>query len=155
MQNKRKQLEEEQLEMERQAKLLVEQVELKAKERQLSLMKKKIQELMEARQKAQTSCLVLNPEFLEKDETAKQMATVLDMLQKEDKERKRLEEEEAKKLEQQRLAELEQEKREQEKREQQEKEKQEQLEREKRRKGDRKKLTNNTMKQYPMSQTQK
>ena len=60
IQERRSKLEAERVEVECRARLLTEQTELEAKERQVVLMKKQIEELMEARKKAQEAPTVLN-----------------------------------------------------------------------------------------------
>ena len=80
-------------ELETRAKALAEQVKIEARERQLNLMKKQIDELAEARKKANESTPVENPEVVMDDPASKEMADLLAMLRKEEDIRKQKEEE--------------------------------------------------------------
>ena len=83
---------EENANLEKKARLLAQQVEVEAKERQISLMKCKIDELLQAHQTANENPVVLNPSAVQGDEAATNMLKVLEMLQNEQKEREREEE---------------------------------------------------------------
>ena len=100
LQEKKEQLEKEQAEMDKRMRLLTAQAELEAKQRQMSLMKRKIDELMEARKKANSEPPVLNTELIAKDPAGNSMIQVLNLLQKEDEERNKMAEEIRKKQEQ-------------------------------------------------------
>ena len=109
-------IEKEKQEMEKKAKLLADQVCLKVEERQLQLMKKQVQELMDAKKKASEAPSIWNLEALGSGEAVQQVKQMLDLLKKEEEERARIAEE-TRCREQQ----------EQQKREQEEKDKAEQL----------------------------
>ena len=80
-------------ELEKKVGLLTEQMAVEAKERRIKLMKQKTEELTEARKKSLESGTVLNPELLGSDETARNMFKMLEMLRKEEQERKQRAEE--------------------------------------------------------------
>ena len=129
LKEKREQLDKEHEEMERRAKIITEQTKLEAKERQVQLMKKKIDELLELRKKAKESDPVLNQEVQLDDPVSKDVKELLDMLKKdqevkekreqelkEENERKEKEEEERKRLEDEEKRKQEEEKRKEEER---------------------------------------
>ena len=125
--------EKEKEELEQKAKLISKHIEIEAKQRQLNYMRAQVQKLMDARKNASQSDVVFNPSIVEENETAQQMARVLELLQKEDELRqkaKQEEEEKQKLLEAERKRKLEQEKEEQEQRERMKREEQEHLARE-------------------------
>ena len=91
--SKREAIKNERIETEKKAKLLAEQTRLEAEERQLQLMKRKLDELMQARKKANESPQVWNEDTIGDSEAAKNMKRMLELLQKEEEERKKFEEE--------------------------------------------------------------
>ena len=89
IEERKSKVEEARVETECKARLLAEQIEVEAKERQVVLMKKQIEELMDAWKKAQESPAVLNWAAIGDDDTAKQLANVLKILKSEEEERKK------------------------------------------------------------------
>ena len=90
LQEKRDKLEQEQREVEQRAKCILEQTEIEAKERQLTIMRKQIDQLLQARAEASAQPPVPSLDALGDDPLAKQMSTVLEMLQKEAQEREKI-----------------------------------------------------------------
>ena len=131
--------EEEREELQKRAKLLTKQLEAEAMQRQVNYMKSQIDQLLKARDTAQSSDVVFNPSAIGEDETSQQMKKVLEMLQKEEEirnkqkeeeNRKRLEEEQRKKQEEQERKKQERKCREEQKQKQKETEEQERKEKE-------------------------
>ena len=134
MQVKRAQLDEEQKELEERACRITEEAKLEAKERQLVIMRKQVEALLQAKKEASESPVALCPDIIEGDETATQLANMIELLKKEAIEREKIKEIEKKKqeefeLEQERQRILEEERR-------KEKERLEKEEEERRRKED-------------------
>ena len=125
LEEKRELIEKERAELEKRAKLLAEQTQLEAEERQLGLMKRKIDELMQARKRAAEAPSVLNPESIGERSVATQMKKVLEMLEKEEAERKKAEEMMKQKEEEEKRKQELQEEEERKNKESEEKEKQE------------------------------
>ena len=89
IEERKSKVEEARVETEHKARLLAEQIEVEAKERQVVLMKKQIEELTDVWKKAQESPAVLNWAAIGDDDLAKQLANVLKILKSEEEEHKK------------------------------------------------------------------
>ena len=95
LQERQEELDDEENRLRRQADRLAAETAIEAKERQISLMKKQITDLMVARQRAQAQPSVLSPTMLGDDPQGQQLHKVLKLLQQEETERQKQKQEEA------------------------------------------------------------